>query len=96
MQATTSWKALLRSLHYLSVFLSDNIVTVASFVSVGLGTLVAHKSVEQLRFWGVPSMFIEGMEVLHAFIWLMCALAIAWLCMVGTIRFCRKVSRGEL
>jgi hypothetical protein len=94
MHATTPLKALSKSLHYLLVFLSDNIVTVASFVILGLSTLVAHKSVEQLRFWGVPSAYVERMELLHAFIWLMCALAIAWLCTVGTIRFCRKVSRG--
>lgn len=94
MRATQTWEALLKSLHYLSVFLGDNIVAVASFLIVGLATLIAHKSVEQLRFWGVPSMYIEGMKVLHAVIWLMGALAIAWLCTVATIKFFRKVSRG--
>lgn len=76
--------------------LSDNIVVVASFLIVGVATLIAHKSVEQLRFWGVPSMYIEGMKVLHAFIWLMGALAMAWLCTVATIKFCRKVGRELL
>ncbi len=49
MHATTPLKALSKSLHYLLVFLSDNIVTVASFVILGLATLAAHKSVEELR-----------------------------------------------
>jgi hypothetical protein len=66
------------------------------YAIVGLATLIAHKSVEQLRFWGVPSMYIEGMKVLHAFIWLMGALAMTWLCTVATIKFCRKVSRELL
>ena len=94
MRPTTPWEALLKSLHYLWVFLNDNIVAVASFVIIGLATLVAHKSVEQLRFWGLPSRYVEGMEVLHAFIWFMGALAMAWLCTVATIKFCRQVSRG--
>lgn len=96
MRPTTLWEALLKSMSYFWVLLSDNIVVVASFLIVGVATLIAHKSVEQLRFWGVPSMYIEGMKVLHAFIWLMGALAMAWLCTVATIKFCRKVSRELL
>jgi hypothetical protein len=94
MHATTPWKVLLRSLHYLWVFFNDNVVAVASFLIVGLATLLGHKSVEQLRFWGLPSTYIERMEALHAFIWFMGSLAMTWLCTVAAIKFCRQVSRG--
>lgn len=96
MHETTPWEEFLNSLRYLWVFFTDNVVAVASFLIIGLATLVAHKSVEQLRFWGVPSMYIERMEVMHAFVWLMGAVAMAGLCVVATFRFCRKVSRGWL
>ena len=94
MRAIAPWEALLKSLGYLCTFVTDNVVAVASFLMFGLATFVAHKSVVQLRSWGVPSMYIGAMEILHAFVWLTGALAVAWLCTTATIKFCKNVSRG--
>jgi len=61
----------------------------------GLTALVVHKSVESLQLQGVPSLLIEGMEFLHACIWVIDALAVLWLCGTAAVKFCKKVTRGK-
>jgi len=86
MRATKAWKSLLESMNHLWTLLVDSLMTIGAFVIVGLTVLVVHKSVERLQLWGVPSLLIDGMEILHAFIWAIDALAVLWLCGVAAIK----------
>lgn len=83
---------LLKSLQHLWLLLIDNIMVVTAFSIVSVASLVVHKSVERLQLWGVPSLLVAGMEILHIYIWLVDALAVAWLCGAAVIKFCRTVS----
>lgn len=82
---------LLRSLDHLWTLFIDNLVTIVAFIIIGLAALVVHKSVEQLRLWGVPSDLIEGLEVLDMCAWAADALAVLWLCVFLTFKFCKRV-----
>ena len=95
MRATKAWDSLQESLSHLWRLLVDNLMAVGAFAIVGLAALVVHKSVEKLQLWGVPSLLIAGMEILHACIWVIDALAVLWLCGTVAIRFCKRVTRGK-
>lgn len=94
MRAARPRNTLLKSLDYLWTLFIDNLVTIAAFVIIGLAALLVHKSVERLRLWGVPSVLIEGTEILDRCIWVIDALVVLWLCGRAAIDFCGKVSRG--
>lgn len=82
------------SMSHLWALLIDSLAAVGAFAIMGLTALVVHKSVEQLRLWGVPSDLIEGMEILHSCVWTFNAFAMLWLCGSAAIRFCKRVTRG--
>ena len=91
MRAVRPRNYLLKSLDNLWTLFIDNLVTIGAFVIIGLAALVVHKSVERLRLWGVPSVLIEGMEVLDLCAWVTDALAVLWLCVFLTFKFCKRV-----
>jgi len=95
MRATKAWDSLLESVSNLWTLLIDSLMAIGAFAIVGLAALVVHKSVESLQRRGVPSLLIEGMEILHACIWVIDALTVLWLCGTAAIKFCKKVTRGK-
>jgi hypothetical protein len=95
MRTTKAWDSLRESVSHLWTLLADSLMAIGAFAIVGLAALVVQKSVERLQLWGVPSLLIVGMEILHACIWLIDALAALWLCGTVAIRFCKKVTRGK-
>ncbi len=96
MHAQNPWEYLLKSVGNLWLLLLDNLMAVSGFLMTGLAALVVHKSVEKLQLWGVPSALIEGMEIFHADLWVIDALAVSWLSTTAVFRFCRQATRGWL
>jgi hypothetical protein len=78
---------------HLWALLIDSLGAAGAFAILGLMALIVHKSVERLQLWGVPSDLIEGVEVLHAYIWVINAFAALWLCGSAAIKFCGRVRR---
>jgi hypothetical protein len=78
MRTTKAWDSLQESVGYLWTLLIDNLMAIGAFAIVGFAALVVQKSVEKLQLWGVPSLLIAGMEILHA-------------CIPGNGRICRPV-----
>jgi len=95
MRATKAWDSLLESVSLLWTLLIDSLMAIGAFTIVGLAALVVHKSVGILQRRGVPSLLVEGMEILHACIWVMDALAVLWLCGRAAIKFCKQVTGGK-
>ena len=95
MRTTTAWDSLHKSAGHLSLLLIDNLTAIGAFAILGLATLVVQKSVEKLQMWGIPSPLIAAMEILHACICVMDALAVLWLCGTAAIKFCKQVTGGK-
>jgi hypothetical protein len=95
MRTTKAWDSLQKSVGHLWTLLIDNLMAIGAFAIVGFAALVVQKSVEKLQLWGVPSLLIAGMEILHACIWVMDAFAVLWLCGRAAIKFCKQVTGGK-
>jgi hypothetical protein len=86
------WDSPLKSASHLWTLLIDNLMAIGAIAILDVAALVAHKSVEKLQLWGVPLALIEGMEILHACVWVIDALAVLWLCGFAAIQFCKRVT----
>ena len=95
MRTTKAWDSLQESVGYLWTLLIDNLMAIGAFAIVGFAALVVQKSVEKLQLWGVPSLLIAGMEILHVCIWVIDAFAVLWLCGRAAIKFCKQVTGSK-